>query len=61
MIYVCIDNVDIFFLVLYVLSVFFCYFMYYILVLKFFVCRMEIEILKKIEIRFYYLLCDNMI
>lgn len=61
MIYVCIDNVDIFFLVLYVLSVFFCYFMYYILVLKFFDCRMEIEILKKIEIRFYYLLCDNMI
>lgn len=61
MIYACIDNVDTFFLVLHVLSVFPCYFMYHTSVLKLPDCRMETEITKKIETRFYHLSCDNMI
>lgn len=62
MIYACIDNVDTFFLVLHVLSVFPCYFMYHTSVLKLPDCRMETEIIpKKIETRFYHLPCDNMI
>lgn len=61
MIYACIDNVDTFFLVLHVLSVFPCYFMYHTSVLKLPDCRMETEIPKKIKTRFYHLPCDNMI
>lgn len=61
MIYACIDNVDTFFLVLHILPVFSCYFMYHTSVLKLPDCRMETEIPKKIETRFYHLPCDNMI
>lgn len=62
MIYACIDNVDTFFLVLHILPVFSCYFMYHTSVLKLPDCRMKTEIIpKKTETRFYHLPCDNMI